>query len=211
LRKVIVLSTGIFLLVSGCVSIDDPNVHVVRPSETDIYQRNVLNKCPPHTYPHRLVMAQAGNSSILTRQGQSAALSQAQFDDYWNTLTPILDPNSAINSAAKPVVNFDREIALFIPMMSANSCTTYQPFGDEMSTDCYNITISIFWKQEGQDCQTLSAIPVFLYIYPKTEWPVIVQMVHSTPTPTPVPTVVLKPTPTATIVPTPTPEDEEEE
>ncbi len=210
MRKIIVFLGGAPLLSAGCVSIDDPNVHVTRPSETDIYQRNVLNKCPPHTYPHRLIMAQAGNSSILTRQGQSAAANQTEFDEYWSSITPILDPNSVTNSSAKPVVNFVREIALFVPMVSANSCIKYKPFGDEMSTDCYNITISIFWSQEGQDCQPLSAIPVFLYIYPKTEWPVIVQMVHSTPTPTSVPTVVLKPKPTATIAPTPTPEEEEE-
>jgi hypothetical protein len=156
-------------------------------------------------------MAQTGNSSILTRQGQSAAINQAQFDDYWSTITPILDPNSLTNTTAKPVVNFDREIALFAVMTSADTCTTYKPFGDEMSTDCYNITISILWTQEGQNCQPMNVIPVFLYIYPKTEWPVAVQMVHFTPTPTLVPTVVLKPTPTATIAPTPIPEDEEEE
>jgi hypothetical protein len=208
LRKTLLTLALVLAVAAGCVSIDDPNVHVTRPGEIDPYRRNVLDKCPPHTYPHRLIVAQAGNGSILTRQGQSAATKQEEFDLYWGSVTPILDPNSTTNTSAKPIVNFERETALFVPLPPENSCQKFKPLGDEMTTDCYTITIPILWYREGQDCQSVSAIPVFLYIYPKTDWPVSVRMLQATPTPTATSSVVLTPTPTVTA--TPTPEEEEE-
>lgn len=212
MRKAFLTLALAFAAAAGCVSIDDPNVRVVKPGEVDPYPRNVLDKCPPHTYPHRLIYAQAGNGSILTRQGQSAASTQADFDLYWSSITPMLDPknidiNTNANTSTKPVINFDREMALFVPLPPENSCQKFKPIGDEMVTDCYTITIPIFWYREGQDCQPVSAIPVFLYIFPRANWPVNVHLEQATATPTATPSVVFAPTRT----PTPTPQEEEEE
>jgi hypothetical protein len=170
-------------VMAGCVPLDDTHVQVVQPSLTDGYQRNVLNKCDPHIYPHRLFIGQVGMGSTL-QQGAVVARNQADFDTYWNTISDLTDENK-VSVTMKPTVNFDKEMVYFLPISISNSCQKFEPYGGQMMTDCYDISIVIFRSTDVVNCQPVNNIPVFVYIYPKTEWPIQMQWIDPAPTPTP--------------------------
>ena len=193
---------------AGCVDINDTRVQVQRPGDVDIYQRNVLDRCPSHKYPHRLVVAQTGLNSPLAQRGSQIVTTQTDFDQLWAALATVENSNITTTSLTQePVVNWEQEQALFMVVAVDNSCQKTLPFGDEMTTDCYSITAPLFRYWDGSHCGPPIYYPVFLYIYPKTGWPVNIQWVVPTPTFTMTP----KPIPTATPRATPTPEPESED
>jgi hypothetical protein len=194
---------------AGCVSIHDSSVQVTPPGQTDIYQRNVLDKCPPHINPHRLVIGQVPTGSPLVTTGSQFATNQQEFDLLWSMVT-VQPPDPAkvpLNSLTRaPVVNWNSEMAYFLLVSIDNSCQKTLPYGDEMISDCYDLTVPLYRYNEGQNCGSPGAYPVFIFMYAKTNLPVKIQWIYPTPTPTYSPA----PTATRTLTPTPTPEDEEE-
>jgi len=198
--KWIFLSLGLVILGVGCVSLDNPNnVQVVPPSTADAYSRNQLDKCAPHVYPHRLIYGATGIGSTLMQQGAAIVNTQADFDNYWNSMTATFDSNKVPTNGLKPTVNFDQESVYFLPISISNSCQRFEPYGDQLTTDCYNISIVMYRYTATDNCQAVNEIPVFVYIYPKTTWPIGMQWID----PTPVPTVaaVMTPTPATTATP----------
>jgi len=170
------------VLGAGCVAVGDTHVQVVQPAQIDPYQRNVLDKCQPHIYPHRLILGQTGIGSTL-QQGAIIVYNQTDFDIYWNSISAPTDENK-VPITTKPVINFDQESAYFLPISVSNSCQKFEPYGDQMTTDCYNISLVIFRHTDNANCQPVNEIPVFVYIYPKTNWPVGTQWIDPTPVPT---------------------------
>ena len=195
---------------AGCVSIHDgSSMQVTPPGQTDQYQRNVLDKCPPHINPHRLVIGEIANGNPLVNSGSQIVYNQQDFDKIWPSITvQSPDPTKVpLNSLTQePVVNWNSEIAYFLLVPIDNSCQKTLPYGDEMISDCYDITVPLYRYNEGQNCGAPGAYPVYLFIYAKTNLPLSIKWIFPTSTPTfsPVPTA------TRTPVPTPTPEDEEE-
>lgn len=194
---------------AGCVSIHDGNaVQVTPPGQTDQYQRNVLDKCPPHINPHRLVIGEIATGNPLVTSGSQIVYTQQDFDKLWPNIT-VQPPDPAkvpMNSLTQePIVNWSSEIAYFLLVPIDNSCQKTVPFGDEMTSDCYDITVPLYRTNEGQNCGAPGAYPVFIFIYAKTNLPLAIQWIYPTPTPT------FSPVPTATRTPTPTPTPEEEE
>ncbi len=141
--------------------------------------------------------------------------SQAEFEKWW-VYVSVLDDGRTQTSALSqvPIVDWSQQVAFFNVIPASNSCEKTKPYGDEMTTDCYTITMPIYRYLEGTNCGSPSAFQVFIYIYPKVNLPVIGQWVY----PTPIPTATLLPTATPTATPrptslekaTPTPESENE-
>src|SRR5258708_13728893 len=114
---------------SGCVDINDARVQVQPPGEADIYSRNVLDKCPPHTNPHRLVVAQTGSNSVLAQLGPAVANSQQDFDKYWSYLSA-LEPGANIITSSlsqEPLVNWGQETVDFLVIPVNNSSQQTKP------------------------------------------------------------------------------------
>jgi hypothetical protein len=193
---------------AGCVSIHDGNsLQVTPPGQTDQYQRNVLDKCPPHINPHRLIIGEIATGSPLVTSGSQFAKSQQEFDNFWPNITvQSMDPVKVpLNSLTQePIVNWSSEMAYFLLVPIDNTCQKTRPYGDEMISDCYDITVPLYRTYEGQNCGAPGAYPVFIFIYSKTNLPVSIQWIFPTPTPT------FSPAPTATSTPTRTPTPEEE-
>lgn len=187
---------------AGCVDINDPNVKVLKPGEVGDYQRSPLDKCPPHTYPHRLILGQVTLGSALLQMGTPIlANDQPTFDTLWNDVSPQLDQNKVPSFSLKPLVNWDQETAYFLIGSMDNTCDTVRPYGEEMTTDCVNVSILLYRERLDQDCQPVNGYPVFIYIYPKTSWGVGIQNIYPTATVTPIPTATATPTPRPTAVP----------
>ncbi len=168
------------------------------------YDRSPVDKCIPHPYPHRLLLGQTGFGSTLLQAGEAQlADRQDSFDYLWNGLSIEVDQSAVTGTTIKPVINWEHEAALFYRFSLSNTCQKVKPFGDEMVTDCYSITLPVLRYMEGKDCRPAMDYPVFIYIFPKAKLPISVQWVDLTPTPTPVPAAT--PFPTAT----PTPEPDE--
>lgn len=205
-KKTLFLAALSLLLLAGCVSIYDTKVQVQRPTEIETYNRSPLDQCTPHVYPHRLIRATAGGGYPYLETGGALISDQTQFDQWWAGLSAQWDQDKVVTGNLKPVIDWTQQSAYFIPI-GLNPCDKVKPFGDEMVTDCYTITIHILRWTENENCQKDSATtPVFIYIYPKAvNQPVVVQWHY--PTPTPTFTVVA--TPTATPTATPAPEDDE--
>ncbi|HEY5039599.1 MAG TPA: hypothetical protein VIJ93_11050, partial [bacterium] len=172
----------IFITLAGCVSIYD-STQVKPPEQVDQFPRNVLDKCPPHVYPSRMIKAEMGMGVTLFQYG-ALVIDQANFDNNWNNVTPSLDPEHQQTYSLKPVIDWDHENAYFMPLHLTNSCQKVKSFG--METDCYNITFLLYQYVEGENCSTRSTDPVYIYIYPKTSWPFLTRWLKTpdyTPTP----------------------------
>ncbi len=198
----------LLMAAAGCVSIYDSKVQVQAPNGVEQWGRSPLDQCTPHVYPHRLIQASAGVGSLLLQAGAQQINTQADFDQWWGTISPALDQDHVVTTGFKPVIDWNQQSVFFLPQNNPNSCIRWRPFGDEMTTDCYNTTITIYQWEEGQDCQNnATTYPVYVYIYPKSNWPVNFKFIYPTPTPTFTATSTATSTPTST----PTPADEEDE
>jgi hypothetical protein len=201
-KKLTVLALGLFLS-AGCVSIYDNKVQVHPPDQVDPYGRNVLSQCTPHIYPHELIQAfTSPSSTLVVNGGPNNINNQTDFDFWWNFITPQLDQNQVVSQGFKPVIDWSKQSACFGVVNLANSCQQVKPMGDEVTTDCYNITAEVLSWYEGSNCGPANLYPVFVYIYPKSDAPMNFKVVW--PTNTPVPS-----TPTATPTETPTPEGDD--
>src|SRR5260221_12407527 len=108
-RFLSILSGIVLMVLAGCVDINDAKVQVQRPGEIDPYKRNVLDKCPPHTNLHRLVMAKTGSNSILAQGGTEIVYTQKDFDQAWSYLSAVDDGNVALShSSREPVVTWNQ-------------------------------------------------------------------------------------------------------
>ena len=194
---------GALILVSGCVDINDAKVQVQHPGEIDPYNQISLDKCPQHTSPHRLFTALTGSNSALAQGGTGVASNQQDFDKMWGYLSSVETGDvTTFSLTQKPVINWGQEIAYYLVVGADSSCQKTKPFGDEMNTDCYSITIPLYRYSEGTNCQPPLYFPVFIYILSaQKNIPINVQWVY----PTPVPTATLLPTATPTPAPTATP------
>jgi hypothetical protein len=167
--RIFALICGLFILGTGCVSIYD-NVNIQKPESVDQYQRNILDKCTPHTLPHRFILAQMSPMNSLIAGGGPDANDQQTFDSLWNSIQPVSDPGNNVPSfGLKPVINWSLQTAHFYPVIISNSCEKIKPLG--METDCYNINIILYKYEEGKNCSSPTAYPVLIYIYPKTPLP----------------------------------------
>jgi hypothetical protein len=181
-KRTVLLGCLLFFTLAGCVSIYD-TTQVKPPGEVDQFQRNQLDKCPPHVYPSRMIQAEMG-SSVTVFQGGQIIPDQKTFDFYWNLVTPSLDPDHQQTYSLKPVIDWDHENAFFMPLYLTNSCQKVKSLG--METDCYNITFLLYQYVEGENCATRGTDPVYIYIYPKTSWPFLTRWLKTpnyTPTP----------------------------
>jgi hypothetical protein len=174
------------------------------PSPVEDRNRSPLDKCPPHTFPHSLILAQAQAGSPLSREGPQNSGNQQSFDYWWGYVSPQLDLNHVPTYSLKPIIDWDKEDATFLPIGIDSSCWKAEPYGEEMTTDCYVVTLPIYLSREGEDCRPPANYPVFIYIHPKTNLPFDQQFIYPTPTSTVEPVM----TPTPLPVPTPTPEPE---
>jgi hypothetical protein len=207
LKKTAIFLSLVPVLAAGCVDINDTRVQVTPPGQVEQYQRSPLDKCPVHKYPHRLILGQVAPGSPLFQSGNSLGINdQPTFDNCWNGVSPQLDENKVPSYSLKPIINWDQESAYVIMMGVDNTCDSIKPYQDEMTTDCFDITILLYRERQGQDCQPVNSYPVFIYIYPKTAWPIGTQWFYPTPTVTPVPSAT--PTVTPTVTPTPVNADE---
>jgi hypothetical protein len=203
---------GLFLLAvlgqAGCVDINDSKVQVQPPDPVEEYaDHSIVDQCTPHVYPHRLIVASTGVGSPLVQNGAQFVGDQSTFDQLWGTISPQLDQNQVVTSGSEPVVDWTQQTAFFVPKTSPQSCVHWRPFGDGMVTDCLNPRIYIYEWKEGECKDDATSYPVFVYIYPKSNLPVYINMVYPTPTFTfsPLPTETSTPTPMP--ISTPTPED----
>jgi hypothetical protein len=207
-KKVIFLGVWGLLTLAGCVSIYDTKVQVYHPGAVDQYNRSIVDQCTPHIYPHRLIQTTAGAGYPFLTTGGALVSDQSQFDQWWAGLSSSIDQSKVVTQNSKPIVDWTQEDAYFIPFNFQSVCQRVEPFGDEMTTDCYTIFIHLLEKTEGKDCQSAPSVyPVFVYIYPRNaNYPVQIQRHVLTPTPTGTPTVT--PTSTPTVTPTPSEDDE---
>jgi hypothetical protein len=209
LKFFIFLSPVLLALAAGCVDINDARVQVQAPGQVDPYSRIALDQCTPVVYPHRLIVAKTGSASPLAQVGPQMVYNQLDFDKYWGYVTAQdSDKISTSNLSQVPLVNWDQQWAYFLVVGANNSCEKTKPFGEEMKTDCYTISIPLYRYQEGTDCQPPTSFTVFIYLFPKTNLPVNFVWVYPTPIPTATPKPTLTSTPTAT--PTPPPDSEDE-
>jgi hypothetical protein len=212
-RKSLVVC-GLFLLgvlwQAGCVDISDTKVQVQAPGQVDTYDRSFITQCTPHVMPHRLIRATIGEASPYFHTSGALVSDQADFDLWWSALTVQLDQNKVVTDNLKPVIDWTNQIANIVVVPLTGPCQKTKPFGDEMTTDCYNVTIPIYIWNEGQDCSSdVPSYPVYIYIYPIVNLPVNVQWVQPTPTLTLVPSPTPTSTPSPTPSPTPTPDDDQ--
>ena len=152
---------------TGCVDINDAKVQVQAPRQIENYSRNVIDKCTPQAYPHRLILGHTGNASPLVQLGSHEMDSQAEFEKWW-VYVSVLDDGRTQTSALSqvPIVDWSQQVAFFNVIPASNSCEKTKPYGDEMTTDCYTITMPIYRYLEGTNCGSPSAFQVFIYIYP---------------------------------------------
>ncbi len=200
----------LLLSAAGCVDINDAKVQVKAPGEVDPYGRNVLDKCPTHIYPHRLIVARTGSSSPLAQIGTQLVSTQQVFDQYWSNVS--VNPEDQVSDtpiSAQPNVNWDQQYAYFYVVPVSSSCEKTKPMPDGMTTDCYSISIPLYRYIEGTNCQPASNLMVFIYIISKVSLPFGVVWYYPTPSPTPTPKPI--PTLTPTPAPTSTPESEGED
>lgn len=185
------------MAVSGCVSIYDNKVQVQPPGQVDMWDRNVLDQCTPHVMPHRLIQAKAGAAYPYLRDSSGGFNDQATFDKVWDGLTVVSDPSRSVTEDLKPSIDWDRQSVYLLTFPFYSVCQKVEPYGDGMTTDCYNITIPVYSWMEGSNCQQQqpTSYSVFLYIYPKENLPVVIKWVSPTPTTTPVPTLTATPAP----------------
>lgn len=206
------MAACLILFGAGCVDINDAKVQVQAPGEVDPYGRNVLDKCAPHIYPHRLIVAHTGSSSPLAQVGAQLISTQQVFDQYWANVS--VNPNDQVSDtpiSAQPTVNWDQQLAYFYVVQVNTSCEKSKPMPDGMTTDCYSITIPIFRYLEGNNCQPPSDLLVLIYIISKVSLPFGVEWHYATPVPTstPKPGPTLTPTPIPTATPLPETEGED--
>lgn len=201
---------GLFLLAvvwqAGCVDINDTKVQVQPPGQVETYNRSFIDQCTPHVMPHRLIQGTIGSASPYFHTNGALIYDQADFDLWWNGLSVQLDQNKVVTDNLKPVIDWKNQIANIVVVQLGDSCQKAKPFGDEMTTDCYNVTMPIYTWSEGQNCSAdITNLPVFVYIYPIVNLPVNVQWIQPTPTRTliPSPTTTSTPSPTPTAIPTP--------
>ena len=189
MNRFLYIFTGILLIaVAGCVDIHSNNVQVIPPDQTDPFHRNVLDKCPSHINPHRLVMGQiVTGSPIVTNVGAQLVSTQLDFDKWWSQITPQVDPSKvALSSLSQePVIDWTKEVAYCQVVPVDNSCIKVTPFGDEMISDCYDLSLLLLRTVEGQNCVAPGTYPVFIYIYAQTNLPVSIKWILPTPVPTP--------------------------
>lgn len=160
--------------------------------------------------PHRLIRATASEGYPYLRTGAQLISDQAGFDQAWTGLSILPDPSRPATEDLKPSMDWTQQSAYVLPVTSDNPCQRARPLEDEMTTDCRNVTIGIYtWLESGNCQQSSGAYPVFLYLYPKVNLPVIVQWVNPTPTFSPTVVATSTPSPTPTVRPTPTSEDDE--
>lgn len=180
------LICGLIFSAAGCVSIYD-NVNVQKPETVDQFQRNVLDKCTPHTLPHRLILAQMSASNPSVRGGEPIVNDQQTFDNLWNSIQPLSEADNNVPSfGLKPVVNWSVQSVYFYAFYFQNSCEKVKPLA--METDCYHIYLTVYKYLEGKDCSAPITYPVFVYILPKTPLPIEVNWSSSpnfNPTPQP--------------------------
>ena len=195
---------------AGCVDINDAKVQVQTPGLVDPYGRNVLDQCTPHVLPHRLIQGTIGAASPYFHTNGGLVTDQAGFDLWWPWISVQMDQNKVVTQNLKPVIDWAHQITYFVVVPMNNSCQRAKPIGDEMTTDCYNVTMPIYIWNEKENCQdTFTTEPIFTYIYPIINLPVNVQWIYPTPTYTFTPTPTDTSTPTRT--PTPTLEPGEDE
>jgi hypothetical protein len=167
------LICGLFILETGCVSIYD-NVNVQKPETVDQYQRNILDKCLPHTLPHRVILAQMPSVNPPVLGGGPDVNDQQGFDDLWNKIQPVQDLSGDVTSfGLKPLVSWGVQTAHFLPILTGNSCEKIKPLA--METDCYTINIVLYKYTEGKNCSDPTSFPVLIYIYPKTPLPMAIK------------------------------------
>ena len=201
-----ILGLGAVVLVwAGCVSIDQ-NVPVYAPGQVEDRGRSPLDVCEPHALPHRLIRATTSMPSSMTAVGNAQVNDQAGFDYWWSQVNPQLDPAMALASNGEPMINWGNQTVYFAVLPITNTCQHASPYQDGMNTDCYTITVLNYIETDGPPCdpQPLTQVPVYVYIYPNTNLPLVFKWI--TPTPGPSPTITPTPTvtPTPTITPTPT-------
>ncbi len=194
-------------VLGGCVPLSQ-EVPIYYPEPVGQNSASPLDKCPLHVYPHRLILAQAADGSPLVRAGWQLVGNQKDFDYWWGFIAPQLDEKNVPSGSLKPVVDWDRQVASFVPISADTTCEKARPYGSEMTTDCLAIQIPIYRYYEGGDCKPPSQFQVFVYIHPRSPLPLTFQWIYPTATPTPFPTATETPTPTP--FPTPTPESEDE-
>lgn len=208
-KKILFPVTLVLLTVAGCVSIYDSKVQVVHPDQVDQYNRSIVEQCTPHIYPHRLIQATTGEGYPYLSSGGGLVTNQVLFDQWWAGLSVSYDQDKVVSQNLKPTVDWDHETAYFIPVYFSNACQRVKAVGDEMTTDCYTISIHLLRWDEGDNCQQApSTYPVLIYIYPSNaNLPVEIKWTSPTPIPTVTSTATPKPTPIPTMTPTP---DEDE-
>ena len=188
--------------IGGCVSINDNTVQVTPPGQADQYQRNVLDKCPPHINPHRLILAQIVTGSSLVTTGSQVVTNQQDFDNWWSQMAPQVTSNNipTYSLSQAPMIDWTQQQVYFLMVPIDTTCQKTVPYGDEMISDCYDITVPLYRTTETQNCVPAGYYPVFVFIYAKTNLPLSIQWINPTPTPTtsPLPTSTSTPTPTAT-------------
>ena len=201
------LVLGVVLLTwVGCVPLDQ-NVPVYAPGQVEDRGRSPLDTCEPHSLPHRLIRATASMPSSILTNGSAQVNDQAGFDYWWSQINAQLDPQMALTSNGEPLIDWGRQTALFAVMQVNNSCQRATPYGDEMNTDCYTITVLNYIETDGPPCDphALTQFPVFVYIYPNSNLPVSFKWITPTPQPTATFTATATVTATPTVTPTPTP------
>ncbi len=200
---------------TGCVDINDAKVQVQAPGQIENYSRNVIDKCTPQAYPHRLIVAKTTAASPLAQNGSHEVVTQEEFEKFWNYVSVLDEGKTQISALSQiPIVDWSQQVAFFSVIPATNSCEKTKPYGDEMTTDCYTIKMPIYRYLEGTNCGPPDSLSVFIYIYPKVNLPVIGEWFY----PTLIPTATIPPTatPTATSLPvnlgkaTPTPESGDE-
>jgi hypothetical protein len=158
-------------LLAGCVSIDQ-NFSVDRPAETNPNQ-NVTEKCPVRPFPCRVIRTMGSAGADILRGGPRGANEQTGFDQVWNVLTvePGQESYPTLEGTNKPRVDWNGWSVFFLPAgQIENSCRKYAPA--KVETDCMSITIYFStWLTKGP-CEAAQGIPVFVYIYPKTNLPI---------------------------------------
>jgi hypothetical protein len=197
---------AVLVIWAGCVPISQ-NVPVYAPGQVEDRGRSPLDVCQPHSLPHRLILATAGVPSPMTNAGSAQVNDQAGFDYWWGQVNAQLDPGVAVNSKGEPLIDWTNQTAYFAVMPVNNACQKVWPYGDEMNTDCYTISVLMYIDSAGPPCdpQPLTQVPVFIYIYPTTNLPLSFKAITPTPMPSPTGTPTATVTATPTVTPTPAP------
>ncbi len=199
---------AILVIWAGCVPISQ-NVPVYAPGQVEYRGRSPLDVCQPHSLPHRLIAATASMPSSMLVVGGAEMNDQADFDYWWSQVNAQLDPSVPVNSKGEPLIDWANQTAYFAVMPVNNTCQTVSPYQDGMNTDCYTISVLNYIETAAPPCNPgpLSQIPVFIYIFPRTNLPLSFKWITPTPQPSPTytPTATVTATPTVTPTPAPSP------